>query len=196
MVLIFKTVTIKKMAMMMMLVKTSRTLSSLSSSVFTSSIDSPDIGSFCVRYGFIFYFSNMLFFSILEKYPVQSCGNCDITTLESVTFSSLLCNPNSSSTPIRVLTQSYHHQCQRHYHRHHEQHDFLLHNLHHHIITIKVITIKIEKWPELSFHFPETCWKAPEIHSGIGSIPHTARRDGPGNNNNNNDNKDNNNTAH
>ena len=103
MVLIFKTVTIKKMAMMMMLVKTSRTLSSLSSSVFTSSIDSPDIGSFCVRYGFIFYFSNMLFFSILEKYPVQFCGNCDITTLESVTFSAvqskLLFNPNQSFNP-------------------------------------------------------------------------------------------------
>ena len=46
------------------------------SSVFTSSIDSPDIGSFCVRYEFILYFANILFFSILEKCPVQFCGNC------------------------------------------------------------------------------------------------------------------------
>ena len=37
------------MMMMTTMMKTSRTLSSLSSSVLTSSIDSPDIGSFCVR---------------------------------------------------------------------------------------------------------------------------------------------------
>ena len=34
--------------LMKSVMKTSRTLSSLSSSVFTSSIDSPDIGSFCL----------------------------------------------------------------------------------------------------------------------------------------------------
>ena len=49
------------MTMNMRMMKTSRTLSSLSSSVLTSSIDSPDIGSFCVRRNVILFILIVIF---------------------------------------------------------------------------------------------------------------------------------------